>query len=84
MLASGRTDMGLDANFDTFDVFAPAAVIQGAGGIVSDWSGKGIDLQWQGRILAAGDPRMHAQALSALDEGFLQKSEQPSKSSAKH
>jgi hypothetical protein len=27
---------------------------------------------------------MHAQALSALDEGFLQKSEQPSKSTGKH
>jgi histidinol phosphatase-like enzyme (inositol monophosphatase family) len=84
MLASGRTDIGLDANFDTFDVFAPAAVIQGAGGIVTDWSGKSIDLEWQGQILAAGDPRMHAQALRALDEGFLQKSEQPSKLTGKH
>ncbi|MCK5362113.1 MAG: inositol monophosphatase family protein [Gammaproteobacteria bacterium] len=84
MLASGRTDIGLDANFDPFDVFAPAAVIEGAGGIVSDWSGKGIDLQWQGRILAAGDPRMHAQALSALKEGFSQTTEQLSKSTAKH
>jgi histidinol phosphatase-like enzyme (inositol monophosphatase family) len=76
MLASGRTDIGLDAKLDPFDVFAPAAVIQGAGGIVSDWSGKGIDLQWQGRILAAGDPRMHAQALSVLEEGFSQTTEQ--------
>jgi histidinol phosphatase-like enzyme (inositol monophosphatase family) len=83
VLASGRTDIGLDAKLDTFDVFAPAAVIEGAGGMVSDWSGKGIDLQWQGRILATGDPRMHAQALSALDEGLLQKSEQLSKSTGK-
>jgi len=83
MLASGRTDIGLDANFDPFDVFAPAAVIEGAGGIVSDWSGKGIDLQWQGRILAAGDPQMHAQALSALNEGFSQTTEQLSKSTGK-
>jgi len=66
MLASGRTDIGLDANFDTFDVFAPAAVIEGAGGIVSDWSGKGIDLDWQGQILAAGCAQMHAQAMAIL------------------
>ena len=66
MLASGRTDIGLDANFDPFDVFAPSAVIEGAGGIVSDWSGKSIDLAWRGQILAAGCAQMHEQAMSIL------------------
>jgi histidinol phosphatase-like enzyme (inositol monophosphatase family) len=66
MLASGRTDIGLDAAFDPFDVFAPAAVIEGAGGIVTDWSGKCIDLEWRGQILAAGCAKMHEQALSVL------------------
>ncbi|NCF83443.1 MAG: inositol monophosphatase [Proteobacteria bacterium] len=66
MLASGRTDIGLDAKFDPFDVFAPAAVIEGAGGIVTDWSGNAIDLQWHGQILAAGCLEMHEQAMSIL------------------
>ena len=66
MMASGRTDIGLDAKFDPVDVFAPAAVIEGAGGIVTDWSGNTIDLGWRGRVLAAGCARMHAQAVSAL------------------
>ncbi len=66
MLASGRTDIGLDAKFDPFDVFAPAAVIEGAGGIVTDWSGKAIDLEWRGQILAAGCPEMHTRAISIL------------------
>lgn len=66
MLASGRTDIGLDAKFDPFDVFAPAAVIAGAGGIVSDWTGKPIDLEWGGQILAAGCAEMHSQAISVL------------------
>lgn len=66
MLASGRTDIGLDAKFDPFDVFAPAAVIAGAGGIVTDWSGKAIDLEWGGQILAAGCAEMHQQAISIL------------------
>jgi histidinol phosphatase-like enzyme (inositol monophosphatase family) len=64
MLASGRTDIGLDAKFDPFDVFAPAAVIEGAGGIVSDWNGKAIDLAWHGQILAAACPEMHEQAMA--------------------
>lgn len=66
MLASGRTDLALDAKLDPFDVFAPAAVIEGAGGIVTDWSGKTIDLQWRGQILAAGCVDMHEQAMSIL------------------
>ena len=66
MLASGRTDIGLDAKFDPFDVFAPAAVIEGAGGIVSDWSGNAIDLEWHGQILASGCRRMHEQAMAIL------------------
>lgn len=66
MLASGRTDIGLDAKFDPFDVFAPAAVIEGAGGMVTDWSGKPIDLQWRGQILAAGCADMHQQAVALL------------------
>ena len=66
MLASGRTDIALDAKFDPVDVFAPAAVIEGAGGVVSDWAGKSIDLDWRGRILAAGCTRLHAEALAVL------------------
>lgn len=66
MLASGRTDIGLDAKFDPFDVFAPAAVIEGAGGIVTDWSGKAIDLGWSGQILAAACPEMHEQAMAII------------------
>ncbi len=66
MLASGRTDIGLDAKFDPFDVFAPAAVIDGAGGLVTDWSGKAIDLEWRGQILAAGCAEMHEQAIAVL------------------
>ena len=65
-LASGRTDIGLDAKFDPFDVFAPAAVIEGAGGVVTDWSGKAIDLEWRGQILAAGCTEMHERAMAVL------------------
>ena len=63
---SGKRVMHLQEAIDPFDVFAPVAVIEGAGGIVTDWSGKAIDLAWQGRILAAGCAEMHEQAMSAL------------------
>jgi len=55
VLASGRTDMAVDCGFGTYDVFANAAVILGAGGFITDWDGKKIDTRWSGQVIAAGD-----------------------------
>ncbi|CAH1667699.1 Inositol monophosphatase [Hyphomicrobiales bacterium] len=65
-LARGNTDLAVDGGLDPFDVFATAAIIEGAGGIVSDWGGKPIDLGWKGQIAAAGDRRLHGHALAKL------------------
>lgn len=69
VLASGRTDLAADGGLDTFDIFAPAAVIEGAGGVITDWSGQRFTLDWQGLVLAAGDPDLHARALTLLRSG---------------
>ena len=58
----------MDGGLDPVDVFAPAAVIEGAGGAVTDWAGEGITLDWKGLVLAAGDPMLHARALSVLSD----------------
>ena len=66
LMAGGRTDLGVDCKLDVYDIFACAAVIQGAGGLVTDWQGGVIDLAWQGQVLAAGDPVAHAAAMKVL------------------
>ncbi|MBB6254538.1 inositol monophosphatase family protein [Nitrospirillum iridis] len=66
LLASGRTDLAVDCGLKAYDVFAPAAVISGAGGIVTDWSGADITLGAPVPIVAAGDAALHAQALELL------------------
>lgn len=66
VLASGRTDLAADGGLDPFDIFAPAAVIEGAGGAISDWSGRRITLDWQGLVVAAGDAGLHDRALAVL------------------
>ena len=65
-LARGRTDLAVDAGFDAYDLFAPAAIIAGAGGVISDWEGADLDLGWNGRVIAAGDKALHAEALRLL------------------
>ncbi len=68
VLASGRTDLAVDGGLDPFDIFAPAAVIEGAGGTITDWSGQRFSLDWHGLVLAAGDPALHARALALISD----------------
>lgn len=67
VLASGRTDLAVDGGFGTYDVFASAAVILGAGGFMTDWDGKQIDTNWSGQVIAAGDRHCLDAAIRILD-----------------
>lgn len=66
MLASGRMDLAIDTGLKPYDVFAPAAVLGGAGGVMTDWSGAELELGSAGRIVAAGDPDLQLQLLTLL------------------
>ncbi len=66
LLASGRVDLSIDSGLDAFDVFAPAAVIEGASGVISDWQGNEITLDWAGQVIAAGDPQLHQTVLAQI------------------
>ena len=67
MLASGFVDLVIEAGLKTWDLAALRPVIEGAGGVVTDWHGRPLDLSSDGRIAAAGDPDCHARALEVLD-----------------
>ncbi|WP_151719664.1 inositol monophosphatase family protein [Gemmobacter serpentinus] len=65
-LAEGRSDLALDAGQKVFD-FAPfRPIIEGAGGVISDWAGRPLTLESDGRILAAGGLRCHDAALAVI------------------
>ncbi|MGE5827264.1 MAG: inositol monophosphatase family protein [Micromonosporaceae bacterium] len=66
LLASGKTDLAVDGRLKSHDVFAPAAVIGGAGGVVTDWSGAELKLGAQTQIVAAGDAVLHREVLALL------------------
>lgn len=64
LLAAGHIDLVVEAGLQPYDVQAPIAVIEAAGGIVTNWRGGPA---WQGgRVLAAANPEIHAQALAIL------------------
>ena len=68
-IASGRIDVGIDVAFDIHDYLALVPVIEGAGGVITDWRGRPLSLASGDRIVAAGDRRVHGLALSLLAAG---------------
>ena len=64
MLAAGFVDVVAEAGLKPHDIVALIPIIEGAGGRITTWDG-GPATQG-GRILAAGDPRLHAEALRVL------------------
>ncbi|MEM7439594.1 MAG: histidinol-phosphatase [Pseudomonadota bacterium] len=66
LLASGQVDLVIEAGLAPYDIQGPLAVVQAAGGIVTDWQGG--PAHEGGRVIAAGDKRMHAAALDLLNE----------------
>ena len=66
MLASGFTDLVIEAGLNVWDYCALAPVIEGAGGVVTDWQGAQLRIDSDGHIAAAGDARCHAEALEVL------------------
>jgi inositol-phosphate phosphatase/L-galactose 1-phosphate phosphatase/histidinol-phosphatase len=41
-------------------------VVEGAGGIATDWAGAPLTLESDGRVIVAGDRRAHQAALALL------------------
>jgi histidinol phosphatase-like enzyme (inositol monophosphatase family) len=64
LLAMGHIDLVVEAGLKAWDVQALIPIIEGAGGVISSWDGG--DAQEGGRVVAAGDPRVHAEAVAVL------------------
>jgi len=64
LLAAGQIDLVVEAGLFPYDVAAPIAVIEAAGGIVTNWQGG--PAYRGGQVLAAANPDIHAAALAAL------------------
>lgn len=76
LLAAGYCDIVAEADLKPYDYMALIPIIQGAGGVVTDWEGK--ELVWPvkdasqakeftGEVLAAGDAACHGQAVKVLN-----------------
>ena len=66
LLAAGFGDIVMEARLKVYDYWALIPVVEGAGGIITDWQGAPLSLDGDGTVLAAGERAMHAAALELL------------------
>jgi myo-inositol-1(or 4)-monophosphatase len=64
MLAAGHVDLVIETEIKPHDIVPLIPIITGAGGLVTTWEGGSA--QGGGRIIAAGDARVHAAAMALL------------------
>jgi histidinol phosphatase-like enzyme (inositol monophosphatase family) len=65
LIAAGQIDLVIEAGLQAYDVQAPIAVIEAAGGIVTDWQGHPV--HDGGQVIAAASREVHAEALALLN-----------------
>ena len=65
LLAAGHVDLVIEAGLQSYDIQAPIAVIEAAGGRITTWSG--APAHEGGQVVAAGTSELHAAALALLN-----------------
>ena len=68
LLASGFNDLVCEADLKPYDYFALIPVIEGAGGIATDWQGRKLSLESNGQVLASANSGLHEAAIAKLNE----------------
>lgn len=66
LLSSGKLDIVCEADLGVHDYMALIPVIEGSGGIITDWQGGPLTMQSEGEVLACGDKTLHSMALEHL------------------
>jgi histidinol phosphatase-like enzyme (inositol monophosphatase family) len=69
LLAAGSIDLCFDTRLQVHDFACYLPIIEGAGGVVTDWDGQRLTLASGPRVLAAGCAELHEQACSLIRSG---------------
>jgi myo-inositol-1(or 4)-monophosphatase len=68
LLALGLIDLIAETTYRIWDWAALVPIIEGAGGVITDWSGQPLRPGADGSVLAAGDAALHEAARAVLNE----------------
>ena len=66
LTALGLADTVVEIGLQAYDFCALVPVVEGAGGVMSDWSGKELTIDSDGAVIASGDARCHQDVLATI------------------
>jgi histidinol phosphatase-like enzyme (inositol monophosphatase family) len=66
LLASGHVDVVFEMDLQPYDYLALVPVIEGAGGVITDWNGDALSLHSEGKVIASASAVLHAEVLKIL------------------
>ena len=69
LVAAGRVDAVIDFHLQPYDYLPVAAVVEGAGGVMTDWQGGGFGLAYDVSTITAATPELHAEIMALLEGG---------------
>ncbi|HEX9570487.1 MAG TPA: histidinol-phosphatase [Rhodospirillales bacterium] len=66
LLANGYVDLVCEGTMKLYDYAPMVPIVEGAGGVITDWRGRALGPEGDGTVLAAGDAALHAAAIALL------------------
>lgn len=67
LVAEGRIDAVVDYDLKPYDYLPVSAVVEAAGGKMTDWQGKPLGFDSDGRTITAATPELHAELIEFLN-----------------
>ena len=71
LTALGLADTVVETGMQAYDFCALVPVVEGAGGVMSDWSGNPLTMASAGDVIASGDARCHHDVLVTIKAALL-------------
>ena len=68
LLMSGKIDLIIEANMKPWDYMAHVPLIEEVGGLITDWSGKSLNIHSDGKVIASKSKLSYHQAMKYLKE----------------
>jgi len=67
LVARGLAEAVVDYDLQPYDYLPVSAVVEAAGGLMTDWQGKPLSMTSDGRTVTAATPELHAELLELLN-----------------
>jgi len=66
LLAAGKVDVVIDFDLKPYDFFSLIPVIEGAGGVITDWRGESLVMESKGDVVSAATGDLHGRVLELI------------------